>query len=513
MRFLRRLAEVVTTAALVFTSLTGTGVLAAHAAPSPWAACPSSVPGPSYGVLVKGQYGTCVHYTAQVYQFDTVTGNKGLLVAITNDGFGVWTDLVWLNLASASLGTTITDNDVVYLVGRLEGTYTYTTQLGGTNTVPVIDVTQLRLANAKTVKPAPGRPEGSAAPVISSFTATPNHLSASGGTVVLSATVAHATSCRLTGQTVRPVACASGKVRTVDRVKANTTGATRVMRVSLVATGPGGTVSRSVSVSQVPATKPVISSFTATPNHLSASGGTVVLSATVAHATSCRLTGQTVRPVACASGKVRTVDRVKANTTGATRVVRVSLVATGPGGTVSRSVSVSQVAAISQPTTTQPTTATTQPTPPTTAQQSNVCAGPCKFTFPSADADGFVSVTLNQIRQNVPCPDPGLCDATGNQQVDDANLTVCAGPSGASNGPDLGNFSLALSDGTQASQDSVSYDSSVPGAFGTYGAVAPGQCVTGDLYFDAALGTQWTSLNFAYTSADYSTQTVYAWQA
>ena len=421
MRFLRRLAEVVTTAALVFTSLTGTGVLAAHAAPSPWAACPSSVPGPSYGVLVKGQYGTCVHYTAQVYQFDTVTGNKGLLVAITNDGFGVWTDLVWLNLASASLGTTITDNDVVYLVGRLEGTYTYTTQLGGTNTVPVIDVTQLRLANAKTVKPAPGRPEGSAAPVISSFTATPNHLSASGGTVVLSATVAHATSCRLTGQTVRPVACASGKVRTVDRVKANTTGATRVVRVSLVATGPGGTVSRSVSVSQV--------------------------------------------------------------------------------------------AAISQPTTTQPTTATTQPTPPTTAQQSNVCAGPCKFTFPSADADGFVSVTLNQIRQNVPCPDPGLCDATGNQQVDDANLTVCAGPSGASNGPDLGNFSLALSDGTQASQDSVSYDSSVPGAFGTYGAVAPGQCVTGDLYFDAALGTQWTSLNFAYTSADYSTQTVYAWQA
>ena len=219
--------------------------------------------------------------------------------------------------------------------------------------------------------------------------------------------------------------------------------------------------------------------------------------------------------MACACGKVRTVDTVKANTTGKARVVHVSLVATGPGGSVSRSVSFSEASA-EKPITTTTTTTTTTPAPtttPTTSQQSNVCTGPCKFTFPSTDADSFISVTLNGLTQSVPCPDPGVCDATGNQQIDDANLTVCAGSSGASNGPDLGNFSLALSDGTQAAQDSISYDSSVPGAFGTYGAVAPNQCVTGDLYFDAALGTQWSSLNFAYTSAGFSTQSVYAWQA
>lgn len=113
-----------------------------------WAPCRSSEPGPAYVVIVKGVYGTCVHYTAQVFQFDTVTGPKAMLVAITNEGYGVWTDLVWVNLATTSLGRAIYENDIVYLVGRLDGTTTYTTSLGGTNTVPVIDVTQLRRANS-----------------------------------------------------------------------------------------------------------------------------------------------------------------------------------------------------------------------------------------------------------------------------------------------------------------------------------------------------------------------------
>ena len=70
---------------------------------------------------------------------------------------GCGTTWFGLNLSSASLGSSIYENDIVYLVGRLDGTYTYTSTLS-TNTVPVIDVTQLRLANAKpttttTVKP------------------------------------------------------------------------------------------------------------------------------------------------------------------------------------------------------------------------------------------------------------------------------------------------------------------------------------------------------------------------
>jgi hypothetical protein len=362
---------------------------------------------------MKGQYGTCVHYDAQVYQFDTVTGNKNMLVAITNEGYGVWDDLVWLNLATPSLGASIYDNNIVYLVGRLEGTYSYTTTLGSTNTVPAIDVTQLRLASS--------------------------------------------------------------------RPKAN---------------GP----------------KPAILTFTALPAHLPAKGGTVVLSATVRNATACRFIGQLTRQVSCAGGKVRVLDTVKPNVTTATRVLHVSLVAQGKGGTVSRSLTVTEAAQPKPTTTTSSRPTTTQPTTTTSAQPSNICTGPCKFSFPVADTDGFASVALNSLTQGVSCPDPGACDATGSQQIDDTNVTMCAGPSGAPNGTDPSNFSLALSDGTQASQDSVTFDSNVPTALGNYGAIAPGQCVTGDIYFDATSGTQWTSLNFAYTAADFSSQLVYVWR-
>lgn len=115
-----------------------------------WASCASSQALPAYGALVKGLYGTCVHSDAQVYQFNTITGNKAMLVDVAGDGGNG----VWLDLSKASLGSSIYNNDLVYLVGRLDGTYTYDTN-GGTNTVPLIDVTQLRLAGTTTttVKP------------------------------------------------------------------------------------------------------------------------------------------------------------------------------------------------------------------------------------------------------------------------------------------------------------------------------------------------------------------------
>ena len=169
---------------------------------------------------------------------------------------------------------------------------------------------------------------------------------------------------------------------------------------------------------------------------------------------------------------------------------------------------------------TTPVTTTTTTVPPTTTTTTTPagpvtqCTGGCKFTFPSASLSGWVSVALNNVIQGVPCADPGVCDASATQQIDDANVTMCAGPSGVSDASSAtANFALALSGGTQAPSDSVTFDSSVPTAFGGYGAVAPSQCVTGDIYFDAPSGSQWSSLNYAYTSADYSTQTVYVWSA
>ena len=165
-------------------------------------------------------------------------------------------------------------------------------------------------------------------------------------------------------------------------------------------------------------------------------------------------------------------------------------------------------------TTTTTTSTTTTSSSTTTVALPTSCSGPCKFTFPEPDENGFASVQLNSVTENVPCPDPGGCDASAGQEIIDVNATLCAGASGVNDGSgDIDNFALALSNGTQASQDSVTFDSSVPTAFGNYGALASGQCLTGDMYYDASSGVNWTSLNLSYTSYDFSTQLVYVWNA
>lgn len=45
------------------------------------------------------------------------------------------------------------------------------------------------------------------------------------------------------------------------------------------------------------------------------------------------------------------------------------------------------------------------------------------------------------------------------------------------------------------------------------GPVGANQSFTADIYFDVPEGTNWTSVNFAYTSADYSTTAVYTFKA
>jgi hypothetical protein len=137
---------------------------------------------------VKGVYNTCVRSDAQVFQFDTNTGNTSMLVYITNDGDGDWENLVWVNLANKSLGASIYENDIVYLVGRLDGTYNYDTSTGGNNTVPQIDVTQLRLAPATSPKKPVTPPKTGPVPgghVVGAFPATAG-ASSNGGYILYS---------------------------------------------------------------------------------------------------------------------------------------------------------------------------------------------------------------------------------------------------------------------------------------------------------------------------------------
>lgn len=262
---------------------------------------------------------------------------------------------------------------------------------------------------------------------------------------------------------------------------------------------------------------PVVTSLLARPPRLPAPGGFVTLVAHVRGATTCTLGGG-AKPitVGCARGTATGRVRVRANVSTRQRVNRLWVLARGRGGARRRFVAVIQAARAAAPKPPLPappstTTTTTTTLPPAPA---TVCTGPCSFAFPQPTVSGAVSVAMNSVTQGVVCPDPGLCDATASEQIDDVNVTVCAGGTGDSDvSGQIYDFSLALGDGTQASSDSVSFDSSVPTAFGGYGAVAPNQCVTGDVYFDVPIGVSWTSLNYSYTSANFSTQAVYAWKA
>lgn len=265
------------------------------------------------------------------------------------------------------------------------------------------------------------------------------------------------------------------------------------------------TLTSSASGSPHRTAPPIVISLAARPTRLPSQGGSVHLAVHAVRAATCTFGGGAKQvTVRCANGVSGGVITILPNPSIQSRIERLWVLARGKGGSSRRFVAVPQAGRPESP----PTTTTLPP------KAATVCNGACSFTFPQASLSGIVSVAMNSVSQGVTCGDPGLCDATTSQQIDDVNVTVCAGTSGDTDvAGEVVNFSLALADGTQASTDSVSFDTSIPTAFGSYGAVAPNQCVTGDVYFDAPIGVLWSSLNYSYTSANFATQTVYAWKA
>jgi len=71
-----------------------------------------------------------------------------MLVDVTNDNYGFWSDVVELQLPNAAAGQSLVDNDVIQYWGPLSGTDSYTTTLGGTNTVPVIAAKYVTLVSS-----------------------------------------------------------------------------------------------------------------------------------------------------------------------------------------------------------------------------------------------------------------------------------------------------------------------------------------------------------------------------
>jgi hypothetical protein len=83
-----------------------------------------------------------------VFQYDTNTGLSSMLVDVNNEGYGVWDGTVKLNLANNRLGNNVYQQDIVEFWGTVQGSDTYTTEIGGTNTVPVIEVQYMTLVSS-----------------------------------------------------------------------------------------------------------------------------------------------------------------------------------------------------------------------------------------------------------------------------------------------------------------------------------------------------------------------------
>jgi hypothetical protein len=259
--------------------------------------------------------------------------------------------------------------------------------------------------------------------------------------------------------------------------------------------------------------KPTVISFKASPSHLSAGGGFVTLTAKVSGATTCTFGGHGTDTVSCTSGTAKIKDKLGPNKTAKTRTIVLTLLVKGKGGTAPKA-TVKVTEAAKGSTSTPPTTAAPAPTTTTGANSGTSCVGSCTFTFPAPDYNGFVSVELNSVTPAVQCPNSqnGGCAATSAQQIDQVNITMCAGQ-GPVNGVSKGltDFTLTAASGATATLDPVSSAPTVSTAFGNFSTLAPGLCDTGNMWFDLTANTNWSSLSFNYTSDTFTIKQIYTW--
>lgn len=83
------------------------------------------------------QAGKIVTYTGQIFQIqeDSASGGGIMLLSVTNDGYGFWTDNVWVNYRGH---ISQNEGDSITVWGKVEGSKSYDTQVGGTTYVPEV---------------------------------------------------------------------------------------------------------------------------------------------------------------------------------------------------------------------------------------------------------------------------------------------------------------------------------------------------------------------------------------
>jgi hypothetical protein len=179
-------------------------------------------------------------------------------------------------------------------------------------------------------------------PAVTSFKAAPSTLRAAGGTVALTASAKHATSCAFSVSPAVPglpatLACSSGTGSTKVSLPRNSSAAAVTYTFGLEATGPGGwALAKPVRVTVFP--RPSIASFKAAPSTLRARGGSVALTAWVRHATRCTFSASPAvaglpATVACSSGTGSTRVTLPKNSSVKAVTYTFRLKASGQGGT------------------------------------------------------------------------------------------------------------------------------------------------------------------------------------
>src|SRR5487761_2042914 len=183
---------------------------------------------------------------------------------------------------------------------------------------------------------------GGVAPTIVSFTAAPTSLTSAGGSDSLSATVTHAASCVISSTpaisglpSTQP--CSSGSVSLLVNVPPNASAKAAAYTFTLAATGARTTKAKA-TVSQAGQPAPIISSFTALPTSVVATGGSTLLSATVTGATTCTFSSKpaiaalpSTQP--CSAGSASLLASLPANTTTKSDAYTFTLAARGSSTT------------------------------------------------------------------------------------------------------------------------------------------------------------------------------------
>ena len=197
-----------------------------------------------------------------------------------------------------------------------------------------------------------------AAPAVDilSLNASPASLPGAGTpSLTVSATLTGASQCTWTmdgGTPTAPETCTTSSSHNFGVIAANPGPGVASHSFELDVTGPGGTASETLTMSQPPVTAPgpTITSITPSPDQLTAAGGTLNIALDVTGASTCSITGDhgvgSVTGADCSSGSYNHDFTIPANNTGADITYTFDVTATSGANSATGSLSITQPAAV-----------------------------------------------------------------------------------------------------------------------------------------------------------------------